>query len=52
MVDPVWLLEELDVPYQVQVYFRLPSRTAPPELRKVSPFGKVRTISMNYSLGI
>ncbi|KAG9033722.1 hypothetical protein FRB95_014409 [Tulasnella sp. JGI-2019a] len=36
----LWLLEELDVPYEIKKYQRLPSRFAPPELRAVHPLGK------------
>ncbi|ORY27740.1 putative glutathione transferase [Naematelia encephala] len=42
-----WLLEELQVPYNVRVYFRLPSRFAPPELKKVSPFGKAPVLQLD-----
>lgn len=37
----LWLLEELDLPYQVQRYERDPkTMLAPPALRKVHPLGK------------
>lgn len=40
------------MPYTVKVYFRLPTRTAPPELKKVSPYGKVRLASASTSLAL
>ncbi|KZO89441.1 thioredoxin-like protein, partial [Calocera viscosa TUFC12733] len=36
----LWLLEELELPYEIKYYKRLPSRQAPPELKKVHPLGK------------
>ncbi|KZT53751.1 hypothetical protein CALCODRAFT_500798 [Calocera cornea HHB12733] len=36
----LWLLEELGVPYEIKYYKRLPSKTAPPELKKIHPLGK------------
>jgi len=36
----LWLLEELEVPYTVKYYKRLPTKLAPPELKKVHPLGK------------
>src|ERR1700693_6330436 len=37
----VWLLEELETPYQIEKYQRLPPMPlAPPELKKVHPLGK------------
>jgi glutathione S-transferase len=37
----LWLLEELGVPYQLEVYKRDPAtRLAPPELKRVHPLGK------------
>ncbi|WVR04539.1 hypothetical protein IAU60_001546 [Kwoniella sp. DSM 27419] len=35
-----WVLEELGLPYDVKVHFRLPTRAAPDSLKKVSPLGK------------
>jgi glutathione S-transferase len=36
----LWLLEELDVPYEIVRYQRLPDMRAPPELREIHPLGK------------
>ena len=37
----LWLLEELGVPYRVEVYARDPkTRLAPPDLKKIHPLGK------------
>ncbi|MBR0554973.1 glutathione S-transferase [Ciceribacter sp. L1K23] len=36
----LWLLEELAVPYEVNVYRRRPDMQAPPELKAVHPLGK------------
>jgi glutathione S-transferase len=37
----LWLLEELDVPYELKIYKRDPkTRLAPPELKQVHPLGK------------
>lgn len=36
----LWLLEELDVPYDVEIYHRQSNMLAPPELEKVHPLGK------------
>lgn len=36
----LWLLEELEVPYELKRYQRLPTLQAPPELRAVHPLGK------------
>lgn len=41
----LWLLEELDVPYEIVRYQRLPSIMAPPELEKVHPLGKSPVIT-------
>ncbi|KAG9019088.1 hypothetical protein FRB95_005793, partial [Tulasnella sp. JGI-2019a] len=35
----LWLLEELQVPYEIKKYQRLPSKLAPPELRAIHPLG-------------
>jgi len=41
----LWLLEELDLPYEVRRYSRDPkTMLAPPELRKVHPLGKAPVI--------
>ncbi|KAH8890901.1 hypothetical protein GQ53DRAFT_782177 [Thozetella sp. PMI_491] len=42
----LWLLEELQVPYELQIYHRLPSMMAPAELEKVHPLGKSPTITI------
>ena len=36
----VWALEELQQQYQINLYKRLPSLAAPPELKRVHPLGK------------
>jgi len=36
----LWLLEELEVPYQIQSYKRGADMLAPPELKRVHPLGK------------
>jgi glutathione S-transferase len=36
----LWLLEELEVPYETKDYKRLPSMLAPPELKNIHPLGK------------
>ncbi|MTD29023.1 glutathione S-transferase family protein [Erwinia sorbitola] len=41
----LWLLEELDVPYQIKRYQREASMLAPPELKKVHPLGKSPVIT-------
>ena len=42
----LWLLEELELPYQIQHYKRDPKTSlAPPELRRVHPLGKSPVIS-------
>jgi glutathione S-transferase len=41
----LWMLEELDVPYEVKRYQRLPSMQAPPELKAVHPLGKSPVIT-------
>lgn len=42
----LWLLEELNVPYEIQPYFREEhTKMAPPELREVHPLGKSPVIS-------
>ena len=42
----LWLLEELDVPYEIQRYQRDPeTQLAPPELRAVHPLGKSPVIT-------
>ncbi|KAF9041197.1 thioredoxin-like protein [Panaeolus papilionaceus] len=41
----LWLLEELDVPYEIKTYQRTPEMQAPPELLKVNPLGKSPVIT-------
>ncbi|KAJ3824827.1 thioredoxin-like protein [Lentinula raphanica] len=41
----LWLLEELEVPYEIKKYNRLPSMMAPPELLAVNPLGKAPVIT-------
>jgi glutathione S-transferase len=41
------LQEELEVPYTIKNYERLPSQLAPPELRAVHPLGKSPVITDN-----
>ena len=42
----LWLLEELEVPYQLELYRRNPAtRLAPPELKRVHPLGKSPVIT-------
>jgi glutathione S-transferase len=36
----LWLLEEIEAPYEVIRYERLPSMLAPPELKRIHPLGK------------
>ncbi|MGE0526908.1 MAG: glutathione S-transferase family protein [Bdellovibrionales bacterium] len=36
----LWLLEELEVPYEIQTYQRGADLRAPPELKKIHPLGK------------
>ncbi|KAJ3872941.1 thioredoxin-like protein [Lentinula edodes] len=41
----LWLLEELEVPYEIKKYYRLPSMRAPLELLAVNPMGKSPVIT-------
>ncbi|KAG8997854.1 hypothetical protein FRB95_014408 [Tulasnella sp. JGI-2019a] len=41
----LWLLEELQVPYEIKKYQRLPSKFAPPELRAIHPLGQSPVIT-------
>ncbi|HET7202280.1 MAG TPA: glutathione S-transferase N-terminal domain-containing protein, partial [Steroidobacteraceae bacterium] len=42
----LWLLEELGVPYVLEVYRRDPAtRLAPPELKRIHPLGKSPVIT-------
>ncbi|CAN8096614.1 unnamed protein product [Discula destructiva] len=42
----LWLLEDLQVPYEVEVYHRKADMLAPPELAKVHPLGKSPVITV------
>lgn len=42
----LWLLEELELPYDVKVYHRQSNMLAPPELEKVHPLGKSPVITV------
>jgi glutathione S-transferase len=41
----VWLCEELDVPYELIRYERLPTQAAPPEYKALHPLGTAPTIT-------
>ena len=41
----LWLLEELELPYEIKRYQRQASMLAPPELKKVHPLGKAPVIT-------
>lgn len=41
----LWLLEELELPYEIVRYSRQPTLLAPPELRKIHPLGKSPVIT-------
>jgi len=41
----LWLLEELEIPYEIKKYQRLPTQKAPPELLAVNPLGKAPVIT-------
>ncbi len=43
----LWLLEELDLPYDIKRYQRLPTRLAPPELAAIHPVGKSPVITVD-----
>ncbi|CAJ2506845.1 Uu.00g080310.m01.CDS01 [Anthostomella pinea] len=42
----LWLLEELDIPYELETFHRQPDMMAPPELKKIHPLGKSPTITI------
>ncbi|EHA57964.1 hypothetical protein MCOR27_003714 [Pyricularia oryzae] len=42
----LWLLEELEVPYELEIYHRGPDMLAPPELTKIHPLGKSPVITI------
>jgi len=41
----LWLLEELNVPYEIKKYERTQQQRAPPELLEISPLGKAPVIT-------
>ncbi|ODN80413.1 hypothetical protein L202_02662 [Cryptococcus amylolentus CBS 6039] len=45
-----WALEELELPYNVQVHYRLPTRSAPPSLKEVSPLGRAPALTIDGKL--
>ncbi|WWD22094.1 hypothetical protein CI109_106583 [Kwoniella shandongensis] len=45
-----WLLEELKLPYNVQVHFRLPTRSAPPSLHAIAPLGRAPALLLDDEL--
>ncbi|WVO13139.1 hypothetical protein L204_100751 [Cryptococcus depauperatus] len=45
-----WVLEELNLPYKVQVHFRLPTKRAPPSLKQVSPLGRAPALELDGDL--
>ncbi|PSS03865.1 hypothetical protein BD289DRAFT_99709 [Coniella lustricola] len=42
----LWLLEDLEEPYEVEVFHRQPNALAPPELTKIHPLGKSPVVSI------
>ncbi|KAK1546213.1 glutathione S-transferase [Colletotrichum paranaense] len=44
--NTLWLLEELKIPYTVQLFRRAPNRLAPPELAAVHPLGKAPVLEI------
>jgi glutathione S-transferase len=47
----VWLLEELNLSYEIELLHRKPSGFGPPELTKIHPLGKVPILSITPSEG-
>ncbi|WVQ74075.1 hypothetical protein IAR50_003659 [Cryptococcus sp. DSM 104548] len=45
-----WALEELELPYEVKVHYRLPTRQAPPSLKEVSPLGRAPALTIDGKL--
>ena len=41
----LWMLEELELAYEIKPYKRLPTMQAPPELKAVHPLGKSPAIT-------
>ncbi|KAK4098910.1 hypothetical protein N658DRAFT_431085 [Parathielavia hyrcaniae] len=44
----VWLLEELGLDYDVEVFYRDENMQAPPEMRKVHPLGKSPVVTLSF----
>jgi glutathione S-transferase len=42
----LFLLEELDISYDLEIYHRLKSMLAPPELKKIHPLGKSPVVTI------
>lgn len=47
----LWLLEELNLQYDIETFKRGPDQLAPPELKKVHPLGKAPVISVQTGDG-
>ncbi|KAL7557990.1 hypothetical protein ACA910_000037 [Epithemia clementina (nom. ined.)] len=43
----VWLLEELEMPYELKIYKRTAEKLAPPEYKAISPLGTSPTITVD-----
>jgi glutathione S-transferase len=43
----LWLLEELELPYEIISYKRLPIGLAPPELKAIHPLGKAPVVELD-----
>jgi glutathione S-transferase len=43
----VWLLEELELPYELLIYSRRPNLFAPKELKEIHPLGKSPVLSVS-----
>ena len=43
----LWLLEELELPYEIVKHTRLPIGTAPPEMKAVHPLGKAPAVEID-----
>lgn len=42
----LWLLEELQIPYELEIHRRQKNLLAPPELRKIHPLGKSPVVTV------
>jgi glutathione S-transferase len=42
----LWLLEQLEIPYDLEIYHRQKTMLAPPELLKIHPLGKSPVITV------